>query len=347
MSVRTNAPDPRTAAPREAKPQWSDVPIRLRVETGRLLGSPVARAVRAFGGYAPSATYRLLLEDGRRAFLKATYPLPTGSGVRWSLIEEERTYRKLERYMRPWAPIYFGSLRSDGWHAVLLEDVQGESVPPWTGGRARRAARSYAEFHQSTHGRRLPAWLSRTQHREFGRFWSRLARTASGLDALASLAGPRRATATRWLTRALPDLVRAERSLVQAREPFSLLHFDTRSDNVRLEGERLRIFDWPYVSVGPHEFDLAAFAQAISCEDGPRAEEVVNWYAEILPVRERELAGSVAGIAGYFADRAPRPLPEGLPRIRSVQRRQLKASLAWAARILGLPEPRWLEDVPG
>ena len=39
------------------------------------------------------------------------------------------------------------------------------------------------------------------------------------------------------------------------------------------------------------------------------------------------------------------PLP-GLPRLRSIQRRQLKACLAWATRRFALPEPRWLDAVP-
>ena len=70
------------------------------------------------------------------------------------------------------------------------------------------------------------------------------------------------------------------------------------------------------------------------------------WYAERLPVRERVLDCSVAAIAGYFAGNAWRPDPPGLPRLRSIQRRQLRASLAWAARRLGLPEPGWLAAVP-
>ncbi len=125
-----------------------------------------------------------------------------------------------------------------------------------------------------------------------------------------------------------------------------LLHFDTRSDNVRLQGDLLRIFDWPFASVGPHEFDLAAFAQAVTAEGGPIPERIVEWYEDILPVRPKALVASVAGIAGYFADRAARPPLVGLPRLRSIQRRQLRASLAWAARLLDLPEPTWLAAVP-
>ena len=61
---------------REAKPIWSVVPEAVRAETERILGARVARAARAFGGYGPSATFRLILDDGRRAFFKGVYPVP-------------------------------------------------------------------------------------------------------------------------------------------------------------------------------------------------------------------------------------------------------------------------------
>lgn len=332
---------------REAKPPWRAVPERVRDRAGGVLGSPVTSAVRTYGGYAPSATFRLSLADGRRAFFKGSYPLPADSDARWFIEPEERAYRRLERYIRPWAPAFLGSFREGEWHALLMEDVAGESVIPWTAAKARRAARSYAAFHRGTLGKRLPAWLSRTQHREFGVYWSAISRSEDRIAALAGLAGTRRREAEDWIRRALPDLVRGERRLVRARAPLALLHFDTRSDNIRLERDLLRIFDWPFPSVGPPEFDLAAFAQSIAGEGGPDPERVVEWYAEVLPVRVSPLVGSIAGIAGYFADRAPKPPMEGLPRIRSVQRRQLKASLPWAARVLELTDPKWVDAISG
>jgi hypothetical protein len=69
------------------------------------------------------------------------------------------------------------------------------------------------------------------------------------------------------------------------------------------------------------------------------------WHAELLPLRESHMDASVAGIAGYFADKAWRPPIPGVPRVRSFQRAQLKVSLAWAARRLALPEPIWLAAV--
>lgn len=330
---------------REGKPAWSVVPARLKAAVARRLGSPVIRATRTYGGYGPSATYRLTLADGGRAFFKGTYPLPEGSGVRWALDREEVIYRRIGRMIKPWAPEYLGSVRADGWHALLLEMVGGTPALPWTRPRAMRAVRSYAAFHASTSGHRLPTWLSRTQHRHFSVYWRTIARNEAAIERLAALAGPRSSETREWLRTHAPTLRRAERALWRASEPHALLHFDTRSDNVRLEGPLLRMFDWPFASIGPAEFDAAAFVQSIEAEGGPECDVAIRWYELVLPLRRDVLVGSVAGIAGYFADRAPRPAVAGLPRLRSIQRRQLKASLSWAARLLELPEPSWLTSL--
>jgi hypothetical protein len=331
---------------REHKPAWHAVPTAMKVAVAERLGTPVVRAVRAYGGYGPSATFLLALADGRRAFFKGTYPLPPDSGVRWALDREEMVFRRLGARLRPWAPQYLGSVKAEGWHGLLLERVDGASVLPWTEGKAGRAARSYARFHGSTVGGRLPSWLPSNQHRHFAIYWGRLADDEEGRERLVALAGQQRADASAWLDRHLAVLTRAERALWRAGRPFALLHFDTRSDNVRLEGDLLRIFDWPYACVGPAEFDVAAFAQSVAAERGPSPDAVINWYEQVLPLRREVLLGAVAGVAGYFADSAPRPDVPGLPRLRFVQRIQLKASVAWAARLLELPEPAWLASIP-
>ncbi len=331
-------------AVREAKPAWTEVPVSVRRETERRLRSRVVRATRAYGGYAPSATFRLVMANGKRAFFKSSYPVPKTSQVQMPVDREEKRYQALAPWLGRSVPRIYASFRLDGWHALLMEDLGPATMPPWTKGKTRLASRSYARFHRRTLGQDLPRWLSRTQHRHFGVYWGRLAE-GDGLAGPASLAGRRRDEAREWLDVALPTLRDAERALVTAKRPFVLLHFDTRSDNVRLVGDRLVMFDWPFASVGPAEFDTAAFAQAIAAEGGPLPERVIAWYEEVLPLRARALDGSIAGIAGYFADRAWRPPIPGLPRLRSIQRRQLVASLGWAARRFNLPEPRWLDAV--
>jgi hypothetical protein len=334
----------------EAKPFWRDVPATVRQETARQLGAPVRRAERAFGGYGPSATFRLLLADGRRAFFKGVYPLPASSPVRWVLDREERVFQSLSDLISPWAPAYYGSVRGEGWHALLLEDVGPDTVPPWTRAKARAATRAYADFHASSLGHRMPRWLPRiASSPSRGRSWERMREKPGDLSRLARLAGPRAAQARRWLDRCLPALDESARAILTARGPHALLHLDTRSDNLRVHPTApvpLRIFDWPFAQVGPPELDFMPYAQAVTAEGGPEPETLTAWYAEVLPLRPRILASAAAHFAGFFAERAWQPDPEGLPRLRPWQRQQLKVSLAWAARLLDLPEPAWLEEVP-
>jgi hypothetical protein len=319
------------------------VPREVKDDVARILGSPVVRAARVYGGYAPSATFRMVLADGRPAFFKGINAT-SNEYMRGALPREERVYRELGRYIHPWAPAFLGSFKRRDWHVLLLEDLGPQTMPPWSPAKARRAARSYAKFHASTRGRPLPRWLSRTEHHDFARYWRSLSESGE-VAKTAALARRRAEEAREWLDVALPSLRQSAERLVRLRAPRSLLHFDTRSDNVRLQGERLRIFDWNYASVGPHEIDAAAFAQATEAEGGPSVERTLGWYAEVTPLRESQLDASVAGIAGYFADRAWRPPIPGVPRVRAFQRRQLKVSLGWAARRLALPEPRWLAAV--
>jgi hypothetical protein len=192
----------------------------------------------------------------------------------------------------------------------------------------------------------LPAWLSRESHLEFTGFWQAIAHDETRLNRLAGLCPTSNMAgeAARWVRVHEPALTAAEAPLRDARR-FCLLHFDTRSDNVRLDGDLLRMFDWPWASVGPPEFDFGAFAQSVASEGGPDPEALTGWYSEVLPIDALVLTACVAGISGYFADRGSQPHVPELPRLRSVQRRQLKASLPWAARRLGLEPPVWLESV--
>jgi Phosphotransferase enzyme family len=332
----------------EPKPPWRDVPAAVRRLAEAALGTPIRRARRVWGGYAPSATFRLFLDDGRTAIFKGTNR-SSSDFMRQILGDEERVYRELGPVLGRWAPSLLGSVRHDDWHALLLEDVGPARVPPWSASAARRALRSYAAFHRSTLGRadaELPPWVSRRRHHGFAYAWRELEQDPAAPGHLAELAGAHAPAARRWLEHHLPALRDRAEVLVEAPAPQSLLHFDTRSDNLRLlAGGRLCLFDWPYAAIGPAEFDLAAFVQSIPAEGGPEVERCVAWYAQVAPVRRELLDASVAAVAGFFAARAWQPPIPGLPRLRGIQRRQLKTSLAWAAARLRLPPPTWLDAV--
>lgn len=326
----------------EPKSAWRAVPREVRSQVEGLVGARVVRALRVWGGYAPSPTFRVFLADGRRVFFKGV-DRTSNEHMHRALAAEERVYRELGCWLRPWAPELHGSFRAAGWHVLLLEDLGPARIPPWTSAAVRRAMAGYAAFHRHSLGHELPDWLSRRRHHAFALTWSRLGDEPGGLENLAALAGARSSEALAWTRAALPRLRSVAESLAEVGPPHALLHFDTRSDNLRLQpGGRLRLFDWPYGCVGPPEFDVAAFAQSIACEGGPDAEAVLADYAAHLPVRQEVVDAAVAAVAGYFAEQAWRePIP-GLPRLRQVQRCQLRASLAWCARRLQLPALDWL-----
>jgi hypothetical protein len=331
----------------EPKPPWRAVPLEVRRQTEALLGAPVRRAMRIFGGYAPSATFRLFLGDGRHVVFKGTGKTDNEVLLR-AIKAEVRVYEELGQRIRPWAPEYFGSIHFEDWIAIVLEDVGPPQVPPWTARYAAMALRDYSDFHSASLGKEdLPNWLSRKRHHAFALMWRSLTETPDGLNGTAGLAGERHAEASNWLERHVDALRTGAERLIDTPGPRALLHFDTRSDNIRIQPRgRLRIYDWPYACVGPPEFDMVAFAQSITTEGGPGPERCVAWYAERVKVREDALIASIAAIAGYFAHRAWQPPISGLPRVRSIQRRQLRTSLNWAARALELPEPQWLSAVP-
>src|SRR5256885_1784847 len=128
---------------REEKPPWSAVPAVVRAEAEKRLHSRVVRATRAYGGYAASATFRLVLANGRRAFFKGGYPPPPGSAAIFPIEREEKRYRSLGRFMGRWAPRLYGSFQLERWHVLLLEDVGAATIPPWRADKARPASRSY------------------------------------------------------------------------------------------------------------------------------------------------------------------------------------------------------------
>nr|WP_163779989.1 phosphotransferase [Myxococcus vastator] len=266
--------------------------------------------------------------------------------MRRALRAEVRTYRTLGRRLSPWAPAFHGAFVEKDWHVLLLEDLGRTAPLPWSLPRIRSTAHHFADFHAAHLGRRLPRWITDTSWRQLAMSWAQLSRSPDGMRAPASLAGRKVLRAQRWLTVAAPVLGESVALLAGGRLRRTLLHLDMRSDNVRISRDSLRIFDWNRTSVGPPEFDVANFATSIFSEGGPEPEHFVERYEQRLALDRDVLGAAVSALAGYFASVAWLPPVSGLPRLRAVQRRQLRSSLAWAARIHRLPVPDWLDAVP-
>ncbi len=328
----------------EAKPAWRSVPAPVRREVGLTLGAEVTRAMRVYGGYSATPTFRLRLSDGRRAFFKAasaeSTPFAHDAHTR-----EERIYRELAPFIADWSPAFYGAFEMSGWNVMLLEDLGPKTAPPWKTNILRAVARAFGDFHRETQGANFPDWLGRppVQLMTPDQLWITV--QEFDRDAVASLAGPAADDARRWLDDALPVLTRVSQTIGEVGQPYSLIHRDVRSDNLRWTPDGLRLLDWPHPGVGPAEYDIVEFAQSVETEGGPSAEQVLAWHGERFALRDDAIDAAVASLSSFFASHAHRPDIPGLPRLRSFQRAQLRVTLAWAARRLKLPDPAWLSNI--
>lgn len=329
----------------EAKPAWRSVPASVRREVGITLGAEVTRAMRIYGGYSATPTFRLRLSDGRRAFFKGAIAA-SSEFAREAHNREERVYWELASFIAGWSPVFYGAFETDGWKVMLLEDLGPKTAPPWKRSTLRAVARAFGEFHRENQGSEFPDSLGRpqTQMMTPDHLWMMVENFDR--DAVAGLAGDAADDARRWLDASLPVLMRVSRTIGEVGQPYSLIHRDVRSDNLRWTPDGLCLLDWPHAGVGPAEYDIVEFAQSVESEGGPSAGQVLAWYGERFPLRDDAVDAAVAALAGFFATHAHRPEIPGLPRLRSFQRAQLRVTLAWAARRLKLPDPAWLLSVP-
>jgi hypothetical protein len=283
---------------------------RLQAAALRLLHSRPTAWRAAGAGYTHNERWVVDLEDGRSAFVKAAVDEMTAEWLR----AEHRVYAALAAEFLP---------RLLGWEdgdlpVLVLEDMSGaEWPPPWTqeGVDAVRATlREIAETPPPLGLASLEDW------REELAGWREVERDPTALLALG-------VCSREWLDGALPLLVAAEDACVLEGE--ALLHFDVRSDNVCVREGRALLVDWNWAVRGNPVLDVAAWLPSLEAEGGPPPET-------LLPGEP----GAAAFMSGFFAARAGLPPIPTAPYVRDVQLAQLRTALPWAARAVGLPEPK-------
>ena len=278
----------------------------------RLLGTEatVWRRVET-RGYATNEHWTAAFADGTRAFLKhsaAVEPCP-----HW-LRDEERVYAALSGPFMPQLLAWEDADRP----LLIIEDLSDARwVPPWDDADVDAVLAAVAELSCTPAMAALPRFDERRLPS-----WDRVAEDPAPFLSL-GLAG------SAWLERALPDLVEAA-----ARTPLAgdgVIHCDVRSDNLCIRDGRAVLFDWNHACIGNPAADVAYWLPSLRLEGGPDPEEVA-----------RRVSGTedfAAYLAGFFASHAGLPSPEGAPRVRVFQLRQLEVALPWACRVLGLPAP--------
>src|SRR4051812_42505499 len=108
---------------------WTDVPEHVRTEVEDILGGRVVEATSQAGGFSPGTADRVLIDDGRRAFVKAVSPLQND---RSPDLHRQEAAVSARLPADPHIPRLLGSYDDGDWIALVLEDIEGSHpVTPW------------------------------------------------------------------------------------------------------------------------------------------------------------------------------------------------------------------------
>lgn len=231
--------DQHTAAPRAGGDRigWTDVPATVRDWTERTLDGHVVDAASQNNGFSPGAACRLLLHDGRRAFVKAV-----SGAVNEESARLHRTEAGIMRAMPSDIPVpaLLDSYDDGQWVALLLTDVAGRTpAQPWRQAELAQVIDALDRLHE----RLTPAPVDGAPkvvdlYRDVFRGWRRMAGGATvppdddafrtRLDRLAELEGE-------WTSAAAGT---------------TLLHGDLRADNMLITEDGVILVDWPWAAIG-------------------------------------------------------------------------------------------------
>jgi Phosphotransferase enzyme family len=287
-------------------------PERVRRALGAM---PVAWRDASGHGAPSNRRFVVELEDGRSAFVKIAAFDYTAEWLR----QEQRVYAALDG--QPFLPRLLG-WDDDGIAPTLaLEDLSSATwPPPWDAATVELVLATLDAVHAASPPRSLPT-AAESQFGQDG--WPVVAADPEPFLAL-GLCSPA------WLTDHLPVLAAA--SADAEIEGTSLLHFDVRSDNLCLHGNRAVLVDWNSACVGNALLDTASWLPSLEAEGGPGPHQ-------ILPDETPGLPAIASLLAGFFCARAGLPPIPQAPHARPLQLMQAKTSLPWAGRLLRLPTP--------
>ena len=295
--------------------------LRRAVQAG--LGSRVVEAATQPGGFSPGVAARLLLADGRRAFVKAVGPQPNPESP--DLHRAEARIAAALPAAAP-APRLLAAYDQDGWVALVFEDIDG--VPPrqpWRHDELGRVLAALTDMAAVLTPAPIDAPVLADRLDAQFRGWRGLAAAqAAGQDPLPWL--------DPWARRHLDRLVELEARWPAAAAGTTLLHADLRADNLLLTPTRVVVVDWPWAAVGAAWIDLLFLLPSVGMQGGPDPEALFADH----PVARDAAPGAVlpvlAALTGFFLSGSRQPAPPGLPTLRAFQAAQGAVALAWLRR---------------
>ena len=278
------------------------------------MGARVVEATTQPHGFSPGVASRLVLADGRRVFVKAVSA--TANPDTPDIHRQEARILAALPESAP-APRLLWTLDEEGWVALGLEDVEGRHPrEPWTEPDLSLVLAALAEMARALTPSPIavpgtaPDWFAETVNG----WQAALARAETRLEP--------------WAARNLERLAALESLAPAAAAGDTLLHCDTRADNLLIAGRRVYVLDWPWARVGAWWIDGVAMAPSVAMQGGPPPDEFVG-RLDVGRVPREAVDAIVCSIAGYFVIRALEPPPPGIPTVRAFQAAQGRHAIAW------------------
>ena len=299
---------------------WEDLPAELRAALEERLGSAVLQATTQPKGFSPGLAARLVLEDGRRAFIKAV-----SEAANPDTPDIHRREARILAALPAIAPVprLLWTYDERGWVALCLEDVDGRHPhEPWTEEDLVLVVAAVRKMAADLTPTPIdPGATAADRFRGSINGWKiALQRSESRLDP--------------WSSRNLERLVKLEAEAPDASVGDTLLHFDTRADNILIAGRRVYIVDWPWARVGAAWVDWVAMAPSVAMQGGPDPEAFLRSFG-VEGVSRHSIDAVLCTIAGFFTVRALDPPPPGIPTVRAFQAAQGRVANAWLRRRTG------------
>jgi aminoglycoside phosphotransferase (APT) family kinase protein len=298
---------------------WSAAPAWLRRTIEADLGSPVVEAATQPGGFSPGVASRLLLADGRRAFVKTagTEPNPDSPKLHRA---EARIAAALP--LEAPTPRLLASYDMDGWVALVFEDVEGVMpAQPWRTGELERVLDALADLASALAPSPVEAPTVAARFGESFQGW-RSARAARDR-------GEELNWLDQWARRNLDRLAGLESNWERAAAGGTLLHADLRADNLLLTPDRVVVVDWPCACIGAPWVDLLSMLPSVRMQGGPQPDPLLTSHPVAGGADPGAITSVLAALAGFFFWSAHLPPPPGLPTVRAFQAAQGTAALDW------------------
>jgi aminoglycoside phosphotransferase (APT) family kinase protein len=224
---------------------WEGLPASIREAIEKRLEGKVVDAITQPGGFSPGLAARLRLDDGRRVFVKAVSETANPDSPAM-----HRREAQVVAAMPVGAPVprLQWTYEDDGWVVLGFDDVDGQHPTlPWQEDELDLVVRSLREMSALLTPSPIESHTAGSRFARDIQGWkSALVRNEDRLDP--------------WVLRNLERLAQLEALAPAAAAGQTLLHFDTRADNLLIADGRVYVVDWPSACIGAAWVDWVAMS---------------------------------------------------------------------------------------